>query len=245
MKRYWPYLLITLAACAPAAAPTPAPTPVEAAAERRMPNDVHWTRNSAEHHALYIQTYRAAGDQLRELARAERPGSWGVILDADETVIDNSAYQMERAAQGLGYTSESWNTWALAGRATLLPGAAEFIALVRELGGRVAIVTNRRENTCPATRENFRTLGITVDVMLCRTDDEDKNARFQAVQNGTALPGLPPLKVLMWVGDNIQDFPHLTQALRESPAAQYAPFGRTFFVLPNPMYGSWERNPQK
>jgi predicted secreted acid phosphatase len=61
------------------------------------------------------------------------------------------------------------------------------------------------------------------------------------VRNGNAVEGLPPLTVLAWIGDNIHDFPELTQAIRDDPAA-FTAFGRRFFVLPNPLYGSWERN---
>jgi predicted secreted acid phosphatase len=54
-------------------------------------------------------------------------------------------------------------------------------------------------------------------------------------------PGNPPLKVLIWVGDNIQDFPNLTQASPGNPGD----FGVRYFVLPNPMYGSWQKLPAR
>ena len=66
-----------------------------------------------------------------------------------------------------------------------------------------------------------------------------QNARFADVQQGR-VPGLPALAIAMWVGDNIQDFPELTQATW-SPAAGL--FGSRYWMLPNPMYGSWTRNP--
>ena len=57
-----------------------------------------------------------------------------------------------------------------------------------------------------------------------------------------ALPQAPrPLTVVAWVGDNILDFPGMSQAARQDPA-MLAPFGSRWFILPNPMYGSWERN---
>ena len=54
---------------------------------------------------------------------------------------------------------------------------------------------------------------------------------------------LPAMRVIMWLGDNIQDFPNLGQSVRGSGAAGFAEFGRTWFVLPNPLYGSWDKNP--
>ena len=80
--------------------------------------------------------------------------------------------------------------------------------------------------------------------MLCRPDagPSDKNPRFEAVARGTA--GLPPLDVVAFVGDNVQDFPELDQAIRARSDEAFAEFGGRFFMLPNPMYGSWERNYQ-
>jgi predicted secreted acid phosphatase len=65
------------------------------------------------------------------------------------------------------------------------------------------------------------------------------------VTQGAAAPGLPPLQLVLWLGDNIQDFPNLDQTLRAKPDEAFADFGVLYFVIPNPMYGSWERNPQE
>ena len=249
--------LLSAAACAPVAAPVPAssPAPVPAtapatattgAARPALSNDVHWFRNSAEQRAAYVQAYRTAGERLRELARGRAAGSWGVILDADETVLDNSTYQKEVWERGQRFDNATWNAWVRRAAAPALPGAAEFIRMARQMGGRVAIVTNRDEEVCPETRENLRRLAVAVDVVLCKPQGpSDKNPRFRAVAEGTAAPGLPPLEVLMWVGDNIQDFPGLSQEVRLSPETAFERFGHTWIVLPNPMYGSWERNPMQ
>ena len=54
--------------------------------------------------------------------------------------------------------------------------------------------------------------------------------------------GLPPLTTVMYVGDNIQDFPGLTQDIRRQDATAFARFGNDFVLLPNPMYGSFDKN---
>jgi len=263
-------LFVLAAACTPAApvAPAPASAPAEAPARQTMqprpanpvpvpenrpqlaaplpPSSsvgaIHWGRNSAEQRAVFLQTYRWAGERLRALAAREPRGSWAVIMDADETTLDNSPYQLRRAGQNLGYSAESWAAWAHEKAAPATPGAPEFTRLVHELGGRVAIVTNRDDDQCADTRENLRQVGIAFEVVLCRVQGQsDKNPRFAAVQSGTGT-GQPPLKVLMWVGDNIQDFPRLGQDARTQPSALNE-FGRAYVILPNPMYGSWERNP--
>jgi 5'-nucleotidase (lipoprotein e(P4) family) len=245
MRRLSPLVALALVGCASRTASSPAARPPAPAAEA-MPTAIHWTRNSAENRALLIQIYRGAEEQLARLAQGRPTGGWAVILDADETVLDNSTYQKERAAVDSGFTADSWNAWVRRASATALPGAGEFIRRARSLGGRVVIVTNRDEVTCEETRANFRSLGITVDAVLCRPlGSSDKNPRFQGVEAGTTTAGLPALPVLMWVGDNIQDFPRLAQSIRTMPDSAFAQFGRRYIVLPNPMYGSWEANERR
>ena len=219
--------------------------PVPAATALRLGRELHWARNSAEHRAVYLEVYRAGGDRLVTLAAGRAPGSWGVILDADETVIDNSEYERRRAPYGGSFDSTAWDGWVNEAAATALPGAAEFTARVRSMGGKVVIVTNRDDRLCGPTRTNLQRVGIQTDLVLCRTGTGDKNPRFHAVASGTAAPGFPAITVLEWFGDNIQDFPDLTQAVRSGGDAAFARFGDTYFALPNAMYGSWESNPQQ
>jgi acid phosphatase len=237
--------LVLVPACR-SAAPVPAaqpPAPPAAATPFRPPEAVRWTRDSAEHRALFLQVYREAAAQVEREAAGRAPGAWAVVLDADETVLDNSLYQLERAREGRPFDAASWRAWTARREAVPLPGAAAFLSRVRALGGKIAIVTNRTVTECPDTEAVFRAHALPYDVMLCKPDGgpSDKNPRFEAVARGTA--GLPPLDVVAFVGDNVQDFPGQGQALRKEPDEAFAPFGARFFVLPNPMYGSWERNP--
>jgi len=241
--------LAGVAACrsgAPAAPPLPAtpPTAAREAAEKPLSLAIRWSRDSAEHRAIYLQVYRAATSHV-EQAAAERPrGGWAVVLDADETTIDNSVYQAERERAGLMFDSASWHAWTKRREAVPQPGAQAFLARVRELGGRIAIVTNRTESECPDTEAVFRAHDLAYDVMLCKPDagPSDKSPRFEAVAKGTTPAGLPPLEIVAFVGDNVYDFPGLSQAIRRQPDTAFADFGVRFFALPNPMYGSWERN---
>jgi len=112
---------------------------------------------------------------------------------------------------------------------------------VRALGGRIVIVTNRTQSECPDTEAVFAVHGLALDAMLCKPDagPSDKNPRFEAAAGGTTPAGLPPLENVAFLGDNIQDFPGLSQAIRQQGDEAFAEFGARFFVLPNPMYGSW------
>ncbi len=225
---------LLLAGCTTVAPPTPAIATTPAAPRDAPRLEIQWSRTSAEHDALFEQTYRLASARLQRMADT-LSGDWGVVLDADETVLDNSLYQRERAAIGQGYSPESWAAWVERRAATALPGAVAFTDLVSTLGGRVVIVTNRAEAGCPATRANLAAAGIVAAAVLCQTGPGDKNPRFAAVAAGTA--GMPPLRVAMFVGDNIQDFPTLSQTARAGD------FGGRLWILPNPMYGSWTNNP--
>ena len=231
--------VFTLGAPACAPAPTVAATPAAPAVSR----DLRWARVAAEHRAIYIETYRAAAERLRTLAAGRAPDSWGVILDADETVLDNSEYQIGRIPFDGSFDAATWATWVAKGKAPALPGAVAFTGLVHQLGGKVVIVTNRDDSQCPITRSNLAQVAIRADLVLCKAGTNDKNPRFDAVERGSAEPGFPAVDVLEWVGDNIEDFPHLSQAIRNQPDSAFSAFGSTFFALPNAMYGSWQANP--
>jgi 5'-nucleotidase (lipoprotein e(P4) family) len=244
-------LVLALTAVVPACAttavpaarqPAPAATPAVAV---QVPTGIRWFAAAAEQRAAYVQTYRFATATIERLAQGRPAGGWGVILDADETVIDNSPYEIQQARLGVPYDSVTWDAWVRRGAARALPGAVDFTSRVHALGGRVVIVTNRDQQYCEVTRDNILRVGVPADEVLCRTDrvSGSKDPRFAAVQSGSAPSTLPPLDVLMWVGDNIQDFPHLSQSLRTAPDSALAGFGERYIVLPNPMYGSWERNP--
>lgn len=227
-------LPLGLAGCAAAPAPVAAP---EAAAP---PVDLStlWVRTAAEHDGLFFQIYEQATERLEELAAGREPGTWAVALDADETVIDNSGFQVMMA--GRPFDRELWTEWVDRIEAPPLPGVLPFLARVEELGGRIAIVTNRDEVHCPATERDFEKYDIPYDVMLCRTTTSEKEPRWDAVEDGTAAPGLPPLDIVLWLGDNIQDFPGAGQELEGQGAEAYDRFGDDWFLLPNPMYGSWD-----
>jgi len=236
-------LLLTAACSSNPAAAGAAPTPTAASAEATAtpPLEIHWVRTSAEHRAIFETTYRHATAAVERMAgMVDEP--WAVIIDADETLLDNSEYQVRRARQGLGYTPESWNDWVREEAAPALHGAVDFTQRVKALGGHVAVVTNRVDEVCEETRRNLTEVGIAHDVVLCRTGPSEKETRFGLVEEGRTGAGLPPLQVLIWVGDNIEDFPGGDQELRHAPPGTLRGFGRRVVVLPNPMYGSWTSN---
>jgi len=204
--------------------------------------DLKYFQRAAERKGLDLQAYALATQKL-DARVAGVTGAWGVVMDIDETTLDNSAYQKSRADLGVGYSPATWTTWVNAKAAIPVPGALAFSQQVHQLGGKVVLVSNRLAMTeCPQTEQNLAAIGFAYDAMLCKTTTSDKNPRFDSVANGTAVAGLPALTVVMYVGDNILDFPVITQDIRKQPDAAFDKFGDSYFLLPNPMYGSWEKN---
>lgn len=221
------------------------PGPAKPAAPPRPstpPDNLRWVQSSAEYPALAVQAYRLVTIRVEAEARTRPVGSWAVVLDADETVLNNTPYQMGLFRDQAVHSAERWLTWVKERAATPIPGAAKFLARVRELGGRIAIVTNRLAIECDDTAAVFKANNLPFDAMLCRPDGapSDKNPRFRAVAAGETSASRTPVEVIAYVGDNILDFPAASQAMRSQGEQAFTEFGVRWFIVPNPMYGSWQ-----
>jgi 5'-nucleotidase (lipoprotein e(P4) family) len=201
-----------------------------------------WAHTSAEYQAIVRQTYTYATQLIRDMIDSRKPGTWAVVLDADETVISNAAFDWELQMRGAEETEENWLAWTKRHEATAMPGVIRFLEQIHRWGGRIAIVTNRFLNECPDTELNFKKHGIPYDVIFCQGSDSEKESRWDAIERGTASPGVPPLEILLWVGDNIRDFPEMDQDLRFKGDESFSLFGTRYLVMPNPMHGSWTDN---
>ncbi len=223
-------------------------TSAAGASETRPPHvptdELHWLRASAEYRAITIQTFRAALAAAEKLSAGKAAGSWGVSVDADETIIDNSGYEVELQRKGLVHTDPAWVEWVRRRGRPAVPGAAAFLSGVQKLGGRVAVVTNTAQSLCADVAANLDSVALPHDILVCRPDDagDRKESRWESIANGTARPDLGRVEILVWVGDNIQDFPGQSQSLRDEPEAAFEDFGVRFFALPNPIYGTWEKS---
>jgi 5'-nucleotidase (lipoprotein e(P4) family) len=232
---------------APAAPRATPDAPAATASASPLPMSVRWVQRSAEYRASCAQAFRLATAYVERAAAGRAPGTWGIVSDGDDTLISNVQYEVERAGVGRfgqPFDAKAWTAWVRRREATALPGAVGFLRRVHELGGRVAIVTNRASAECDDTKANFEAQGLALDVMLCRPDEgpSDKGPRFERVRSGEAF-GSGPVEVVAFLGDNIRDFPGGSQDLRKKGEDAFADFGARYFILPNPLYGSWESNP--
>jgi len=236
-------LLLSMAGCAAQTQQVATPTPPPPG-DAPLPTSIQWMTTSAEYPALTVQTYRIATAHVEAMARTRTAGAWAVVLDADDTVINNFPYQMGLARERATHTAERFTAWVRTQASTPVPGAAAFLARVRALGGRIAIVTNRLAIECPDTAAVLRKHGLPFDTVLCRPEGagsgSDKNPRFEAVAAGQTDASRTPIEVIAFVGDNIHDFPAGSQALRAQGETAYTQFGVRYFIMPNSMYGSWQ-----
>ena len=202
--------------------------------EEKLPNDIRWIRQSTEHRTLCEQLFRQATVAiLRKVKTEKNSDNLAVVVDLDETVLDNSLYQVERWKAGLSFTQDSWSEWVNREETGLVPGAKEFLKALRKKGVRVVFLSNRMNHNLEPTRENLRLLGVLDpdDLFLLRLDKNDlKDVRRKEVTDGTGrIKKIGPLNVIGYVGDQMGDF----------PSGQKKEFGKTNFLLPNPMYGKW------
>ncbi|QSX74164.1 5'-nucleotidase, lipoprotein e(P4) family [Lysobacter arenosi] len=267
---------LALAACQRAPAPAPkaeaepsaaAPTDVAAtskpaavAADDNL-NAVLWMQASAEYQAATTTVYRAAADKLG-VALAEKnwdalvPDERGnaatglkpaVIMDVDETVLDNSPYQARLVRDGKAYDEVSWDAWVAEKKAKPVPGVVEFAKAAAAKGVTILYLSNRAVHLKDATIANLKAVGMPVkddSVFLglgtvvdgCEQNGSEKNCRRQ-------LAG-QQYRVLMQFGDQLGDFVQVVANTREGRTQlldEYGDwFGERWWMLPNPSYGSWE-----
>ena len=245
------FALISVGCSAPA---NTSPTLTHRAADDRL-DAVLWQVTSVEYRILAQSIYASAATHL-DRALADR--QWtalpaqkenfqnlptAVILDVDETVIDTTRFQSQMVRHQARFSSRPWSEWQARNEPQAVPGAVEFIAYAESRGVTVFYVTNRDYATELSTRLNLKTIGLKlpdhIDTVLTRNErpdwPSDKQSRFRHIAQS--------YRVLLLVGDDLADFiseyrtPEQTR-LRE--AQKYNQWGTKWFMLPNPMYGSWE-----
>ena len=202
-----------------------------------------WMRTSAEYRALAYQGYNVAMNAVKmavtDPSHQRKP--LAIVLDADETVVDNTKLMGESIANGNGRFDAPW--WRQAvhqGKSRAMPGAVEFLNEVHKQGVEIFYVSNRYAPVnLDVTIQNFKELGfpsVDKDHVLLFEKDSDKQPRFDMIAK--------KYYVVVYMGDNAGDFPIGTKGktLVERNAiidAHQKDFGTTFVVFPNPAYGSW------
>jgi 5'-nucleotidase (lipoprotein e(P4) family) len=247
-------------------APVPRVVTREAPPNRSLDANL-WMQVSAEYRACCHQAYNLARRRLVEKLRDIPPGGWAkppaVVLDLDETVLDNSAFQTRLARNGLAFDEKTWEDWEKTGfpHVRLVPGAKAFIDDAKRLGVRIVYITNRKQKQefRDGTLNALELLGVEVagrDLLGAETTSDKTERRADVEKRYT---------ILLFIGDNLRDFHEGDfrstidntrpgkgsddPARRRDAVRQRAMavdrcsdlFGREWIILPNPAYGEWTK----
>ena len=257
MRRILP-LLLFLVGCATATTTTTTTTTTPTAQATCNPghtilNATLWVQSSAEFRGVATQTFAAARRALDEaLADRTRVGATeetnadpdqppAIITDLDETVLDNTPFEARVIQAGKTYDAKTWKAWTAEGAAPAMPGAKEFLDYAKSRGVTVFYITNRDEDERPGTQANLERLGFplvpNLKTLLLRESTSDKSPRRRHVADR--------YRVLLVLGDDFNDFANVREASWDERDAlvreKQSWWGTRWFMMPNPMYGSWER----
>jgi 5'-nucleotidase (lipoprotein e(P4) family) len=196
-------------------------------------------QKAAEMRAIYYQIYNLATLRLdNELRMAGLSKTLAVVVDIDETVLDNSPFEAKSILENTNYP-KYWGEWCELAQAKAIHGAVEFLSYAESKGVEVFYITNRKEKFKTATIENLKKEGFPFadkKHLLMRTTSSSKKERRESVGKTH--------KVVLIIGDNLGDFLdifdknninrrfEITDSLKNE-------FGKRFIILPNSMYGTW------
>ena len=250
MKKPLPFIAaLSLLACRNA---QPAVMPAEATSLAQQGADaVLWQNTSAEAYWLYTQSYELATWKLEailatihEEKQMTDSMTWdrrplAVVVDIDETVLDNSPYQASGIRDGRTFDQDSWRTWTDLASAKACPGALDFLRFARSAGCEVFYITNRDIREKASTLKNLNDLGFPdadeahLLLMDGTSDKTERRARVRATHN-----------VVLLAGDQLRDFDERFKDRsanygRDAVDALSDSLSQHFILLPNPMYGTW------
>lgn len=208
--------------------------------EEHLMQSALFMQNASEYRALCYQTFNSATESLDHIlmtTRFAKPPC--VVLDIDETVLDNSPYTGFQIKEGQPYSPETWKQWTDKASADTLAGVGTFLHHAKAKGVVIFYVSNRKINELAATVENLQKMGLPdadTSHVLLRTDASNKQPRRDKILETNAIA--------MLFGDNLNDLSDVFEGLpttdrRAKTDAMRDYFGKTWFVLPNPSYGSW------
>ena len=219
-----------------------------------------WTQRSVEYKANALTVFALARIRLDEAlvdrswtaAPAEQTGDYqtlpsAIILDIDETLLDNSKYQVWMMKNDKTFSTKTWNEFCAAQISTAIPGALEFVKYADSKNVKIFYITNRAAETEKDTRENMQKLGFplggNVDTFLMQNEKPEwgsaKSTRRAVVTKD--------YRVLLNIGDNFGDF---DDRYRSSEADRLKAFdsdmaywGKQWLMIANPTYGSFDTAP--
>ncbi len=214
-----------------------------------------YMQKAAEYRALAYQAFNLARWQLdadldkknvKKLPKAEQKKPRAIVVDVDETVLDNSPAQAAAIKGRTPFNLKDWYAWGEMRKAKAIPGAVEFLNYATSKGVKVFYISNRDEVQKQATMDNLKNAGfadISADnVMLRQVDAENKPVSTKEPRRQSILQ---KYRIVILIGDNLDDLSNVFE--RKSIADRFSDvdkikndWGKRWIVLPNAMYGTWE-----
>lgn len=199
-----------------------------------------WYQTSAELEACYYQAFNQAKQALLMQIKAdstEKPNA--VVMDIDETLLDNSPFQVKMIETGKAYNKDFWKKWTSKAEAKALPGAIDFLEFVKENEAEIIYISNRMVDELDPTVKNMKELGFPEtrkDHFYLKKETSDKTIRRNKVRDN--------YDILLFVGDNLTDYKEFFDQRdnnygKNNVSKHKDIFGNKFIILPNPMYGGW------
>jgi len=212
---------------------------------------VLYQQKAAEYRALAYQAFNIARWQLdadldkknfKKLPKDERKKPRAIIVDIDETVLDNSPASANTAKNNLPFNVRDWYAWGEMRKAKAVPGAVDFLNYAVTKGVKIFYITNRDEVQKQATLDNLKSVGfndVSADNVWLR------QSPAESTKEPRRLSVAAKFRIVMLMGDNLDDFSNVFE--RKSIADRFSEadkarelWGKRFIVLPNAMYGTWE-----
>ncbi len=206
--------------------------------EEKYLTSVLWLQTSAEYRALCYQAYNLA--EMRIYEHTENASQKAIVVDVDETILDNSFYRAEKIKNE--DFDESFGYWIKQEKAEAVPGALEFLQKADSLGFQIFYITNRDERYREFTTDNMKKLGfpqIQKEHLLLRQNYvSDKSIRRKFI--------LKKYEIILLIGDNLLDFDQIfygdnIQHRKDLVDQHKTEFGKKFIILPNPIHGRWKK----
>ncbi len=203
---------------------------------------VLWYQKSAEMRALYYQAYNIARLMLNKyIAELDSSAKKAIIIDIDETLLNNSPFEAKLIETGEPYTPETWKQWTDLVNAEALPGAVEFLNYAASKNVEVFYISNRKINELKSTMINLNKHNfpyVDKNHIFLKTDEICKKKRREKVAKD--------YEILLLIGDNLMDFSEIFENRSDDFGfgivdKHKEKFGNRFIILPNPMYGAWEK----
>ena len=199
-----------------------------------------WLQTSGEYRALVYQAYNIARERVERDLEDKHNRKRAVVFDIDETLLDNSFGGADEIQKGLSWQEKGFSEWVKMRKAIAIPGTLDFVKFLVDRQVEVFYISNRKVDMFDDTYANMVKVGFPIkkENLMLMEKEHSKEARRQTV--------LKKYDVIMYVGDNLTDFPggfektsvETRNALTDKMKSD---FGQKLIILPNPMYGDWER----